>query len=374
MARRGRRPAGSPPEYLHHRASGRAYCTVRGKTVYLGRWHSPESWAAYEEQLAAWRQAQAPGPAPHASPASSVLAVAAAFLAHAKRAYLFPDGRPTSTVAGYRIAVADLTAQCGGLPAAAFGSAQLRALRALWVGRGHAATTVQKRVGQVRHLFRWAHGEGLVPATVLASLDVLPPGPGEGGSESDDVPPVAWGHVEPVLPLLRPPLAAVVRLQWWCGCRPGEACAVRGRELNREGTARVGKRTLSLGAGIWCWQPQWHKNRRKKKDLVYALGPNAQAVLVPFLTDDPDAYLFTTRTGRRYSVDVYRHRIHAACERLGIPPWNPGQIRHSYLGRVDAAHGLRDASLSVGHASPDTTLLYLEHDLQRAAEIAREMG
>jgi integrase len=374
MARRGRRPAGSPPEYLHHKASGRAYCTVRGKTVYLGRWHSPESWAAYEEQLAAWRQAQTPGPAPHASPASSVLAVAAAFLAHAGRAYLFPDGRPTSTVAGYRIAVADLTAQCGGLPAAAFGSAQLRALRALWVGRGHAATTVRKRVGQVRHLFRWAHAEGLVPPAVLASLDVPAPDPGAGGGESDDVLPVAWEYVEPVLPLLRPPLAAVVRLQWWCGCRPGEACALRGRELNREGVARVGKRTVSLGAGVWCWQPEWHKNRRKKKDLVYALGPNAQGILAPFLTDDPDAYLFTTRTGRRYSVDVYRHRIHAACGRLGIPTWNPGQIRHAFASRIDALEGIQATSQAMGHANIETTGIYAEHNFAVAARIAREHG
>lgn len=374
MARRGRRPAGSPPEYLHHKASGRAYCTVGGETIYLGRWHSAESWAAYEEQLAAWRQAQTPRPVPRATPASSVLAVTAAFLAHAERAYRYPDGRPTSTLAGYRLAVGDLNVQCGDLRAADFGGQQLRALRALWVGRGHAATTVAKRTGQIRHLFRWAHAEGLVPAAVLASLDLLPPAPGEGGTESEDVLPVAWGHVEPVLPLLRPPLRAVVRLQWWCGCRPGEACALRGRELNRDGTARVGRRTLSLGGDVWCWQPEWHKNRRKKKDLVYALGPQSQGVLAPFLTADLDAYLFTTRTGRRYSVDVYRHRIHAACDRLGIPAWNPGQIRHSYLSRVDAAHGLRDASLSVGHASPDTTLIYLEHDLQRAAEIAREMG
>jgi integrase len=374
MARRGRRPAGSPPEYLHHRASGRAYCTVGGKVVYLGRWHSPESWAAYEEQLAAWRQAQAPGPAPRASPVSTVFSLAAAFLAHAGRAYRFPDGRPTSTLAGYRNAVTDLKAHCGTLPAADFGAAQLRALRSLWVGRGYAAVTVRKRVGQVRHLFRWAHAEGLVPATVLASLDVPAPDPGAGGGESDDVLPVAWGYVEPVLPLLRPPLRAVVRLQWWCGCRPGEACALRGRELNREGTARVGKRTVFLGAGIWCWQPEWHKNRRKKKDLVYALGPNAQAALAPFLTADPDAYLFTTRTGRRYSVDVYRHRIHAACGRLGIPPWNPGQIRHSFATRIDALEGIQATSQAMGHAGIEATSIYAEHNFAVAARIAREHG
>jgi integrase len=374
MARRGRRPAGSPPEYLHHKASNRAYCTVRGKTVYLGRWHSAESWVAYEEQLAAWRQARTPGPVPRATPGETVAAVAAAFLAHAERAYRYPDGRPTTTLAGYRLAVRDLREHFGTLRAADFGGPELRALRAVWVGRGHAAVTVQKRVGQVRHLFRWAHAEGLVPAAVPASLDVLPPAPGEGGMESEDVLPVAWGHVEPVLPLLRSPLAAAVRLQWWCGCRPGEACALRARELNREGAARVGRRTLSLGAGVWCWQPEWHKNRRKRKDLVYALGPQSQAVLAPFLTGDPDAYLFTTRRGRRYTVDVYRHLIHTACERLGIPAWNPNQIRHAFAGRIDALEGIQATSQAMGHASIETTQIYTEAGLDVAARIARQYG
>lgn len=47
------RPRGSTktPSYCLHKPSGRAYVNVRGRVVYLGRYASPESRAAYDRVI-----------------------------------------------------------------------------------------------------------------------------------------------------------------------------------------------------------------------------------------------------------------------------------------------------------------------------------
>ena len=62
------------------------------------------------------------------------------------------------------------------------------------------------------------------------------------------------------------------------------------------------------------------------------------------------------------------------CERAGVECWSPGQLRHCFLTRVERALGLVDAQKAVMHSSPNTTLQYIAADLQRAAEIAEQLG
>jgi hypothetical protein len=55
----------------------------------------------------------------------------------------------------------------------------------------------------------------------LRAVPGLPKGRG-AARETDPVTPPPEGHVEAALPFLRPPVAAMVKLQLYTGMRPGE--------------------------------------------------------------------------------------------------------------------------------------------------------
>ena len=48
------RPRTLQPKYRHHKATGRAYVVLDGKSVYLGKHKSTESWKRYHAALAEW--------------------------------------------------------------------------------------------------------------------------------------------------------------------------------------------------------------------------------------------------------------------------------------------------------------------------------
>lgn len=390
-----RRRKGTPPPYLHHRASGQAYSTLNGKPVYHGVHGSPESRAAYQAFLARWEEAQGRVTF-RAAPGCTVEELVAAFLGYAEGHYRRADGTNTHELGDFRRNLGHLVQLHGGLPVASYRARQLRDLRQVWVDAGLARTTVNQQVGRVRRLFRWGHGEGeLVPPEVLTSLAALPDLP-EGAAGEVTVPPAPQEAVFGVLPHLSRQLQAMLQLQWHCGARPGEVCALRGREVHRDGRARLGQHTVRVATG-WVWQPEQHKNRRRGKFLAYVLGPQARAVLGPWLRADPDEYVFQPREaeaerlralsravrfstnpchapGLRYHESSYYHAVARACTRAGVEPFSPNQVRHSFLSRVEAEYDLEDARKTVGHASVNTTLLYVERDIKRAAEIVEQLG
>lgn len=57
-----------------------------------------------------------------------------------------------------------------------------------------------------------------------------------------------------------------------------------------------------------------------------------------------------------------------------IPHWHPNMLRHTYATRVRREHGLEAAATLLGHASPDTTLIYAESDNALAAGVALKIG
>jgi integrase len=76
----------------------------------------------------------------------------------------------------------------------------------------------------------------------------------------------------------------MIRLQRLTGARPGEVCALRGCDLDTTGE-------------VWLYRPAMHKTAHRGKERVIALGPQAQAVVKPFLKLDTRAYLFSPAEG-----------------------------------------------------------------------------
>jgi integrase len=96
--------------------------------------------------------------------------------------------------------------------------------------------------------------------------------------------PVAWEHVEETLAHVSREVAALSLLQWWCGARGGELCAMRSCDIDRSGA-------------VWLFAPQHHKTEHHGKKREIQLGPRAQVVLKPFLDrvplPDPEKPVFS---------------------------------------------------------------------------------
>src|SRR5262249_12604965 len=134
---------------------------------------------------------------------------------------------------------------------------------------------INRRVGRIVRMFKWGVSEELVPEGVWRALTTvrgLEKGR-TGVRETEPVRPVAPEVVAATLPYLLPPVRALAELQLATGMRPGEACAMRGCDLD-------------AGGDVWLYRPRQHKTAHRGKERVVALGPKAQAVVAPFLKLD----------------------------------------------------------------------------------------
>jgi integrase len=105
------------------------------------------------------------------------------------------------------------------------------------VRTGMARKTINKLVGCLKRVFAWAVEEELVPVEVHAALARVK-GLRKGKTPAREmarvrlVPP---GHVEAVLPLLRPPIRVMVEFQRLTGCRPQDVVQLRPCDVNTGG-------------------------------------------------------------------------------------------------------------------------------------------
>jgi len=207
--------------------------------------------------------------------------------------------------------------------------------------------------------------------------------------------------IEATIPYLSAVAAALVQFLLWTGCRPGEAVALRGRELERTGR-------------VWFYRPSAHKNSWRGLTRAIPVGPRAQDVLAPFIKLDGDAPIFDAadearerlaqrrekretplyashvahqarkRRGRApggvavesrpYSEAGLRRAINRACAKAGIPPWAPNRLRHACATRYRAEAGIEAAALALGHSDAKTTLIYAEASERKAAALAERFG
>jgi integrase len=76
----------------------------------------------------------------------------------------------------------------------------------------------------------------------------------------------------------------------------------------------------------------------------------------------------------RYDRRAYRQAIVRACQKAGVPPWSPLQLRHTAGTAIRARYGLEAAQAVLGHAKADVTQVYAERDLAKARAVMSEIG
>ena len=156
------------PAYPLHKTTGQARVVIDGKHLYLGRFNSPASRERYDDLIAEWRIRNVDTD----RYTLTVDDLALSYLEHAKQHYL-KDGKETSEVCCVRNALRSLIDECGHTRAREFGPRLLKSVRDRMVQARLCRSTINKNIGRIRRMFRWAVAEELVPATVLTALQAV---------------------------------------------------------------------------------------------------------------------------------------------------------------------------------------------------------
>ncbi len=414
------------PKCRKHKASGQAVVTLNGRDIYLGAHGTKASKQEYDRLIGEWL-ANGRRLAPRGSTHDlAIVEVVNAFWKHAKECYFQPGGN-NGELGSFRLVLHELKRLYGSTPAIDFGPLALQAVREAMVEAGWSRTYVNRQVGRIKQVFKWATARQLVPVSIYQALQCVT-GLKKGrcdARESLPVKPVPEARIEAVRPFLSPQVEAMVDLQLLTGMRPGEVCQMKRCDIDMSGK-------------LWLYRPPVHKTQHHGHDRVIRLGPRAQVILPRFFKSDLQAPLFSpseaessrrqkmhderktplscgnipgsnrkARPGRKpgtcYSVNAYRRAICYACERaFGMPDeikaargdtadekrskaqqrkawraantWHPHQLRHNAATNLRKQHGLEAAQVILGHKTLTVTQVYAEKDAEVAERVMLEVG
>jgi integrase len=168
---------------------------------------------------------------------------------------------------------------------------------------------------------------------------------------------------------------------WWviaitCALRPGEACALRWRDVDWErGVLRV-ERSAQKVAGRWLeGQPKTRASRRQvplSQLAREALRRQREQLLAKGMPAVGDALVFPNRQGSYTLPSTVGHALHREARRLGLHPIRPHDLRHlsaSIVLQMGAPVTL--AARFLGHTTPTTTTSVYAHALTDASLVAQ---
>ncbi len=293
---------------------------------YAKRWFVPterEAKALFKAWLRRWQQNDNVQDPRQSFGVLTITELAAEYLAYAEGVYR-KRGKCTSYVHNIRSALQALVDIYGGQPAAELTPVKLAKVRDSMIrGTGNrclARQTVNKRLDCIRHGYKWAVEKGLVPALVwqgLLAVSRLRKGR-SAAHEGRRIAPIHWTVVKQTLGHLSAVVASMVQVQWHTGMRPDEVCMVRFCDIEQ-------------GNDVWLYRPQDPKldHLEKSMERIIAIGPQAQAIIRPYLNCELQAFLFrpTEGSGRNlrsygdhYTSGSYRRAVHRACDRAFRAP------------------------------------------------------
>lgn len=364
---------------------------MNGDRRYLGEYGSSESKQAYHALIAEW---ESNGRVLSVSLDELTIAeLVARYWVFVEEYYRKPDGTPSPEVAHLRRGLRPVVMLYGATRAADFGPRALKAVREWMVKRRQARRDINRQVGRVRRMFKWAVGEELLRPDVLQALQAID-GLKRGrcaAKETRAIKPVPDAFVDAVRPHVTRQVWAIIELQRLTAARAGELVVLRPVDLDMTGR-------------VWLYRPSDHKNAYRNHDRVIYIGPRAQDVLAPFLAGRAlDTYLFSPReavaetraanatscrrldqldalqkTERRvrdhYDVASYRRAIARATKVAGVPPWHPHQLRHNAATALRKEFGIEGAQVLLGHKHADITQIYAETNHDKGLAIAQRVG
>lgn len=358
------------PRLYPHSARGVDRCRIplghgRYREVVTGPTGSDESRRKYAEILAEFARTGSYQPE---RVRLTVAELVAWWAEYAARTYRPDSPEPLQ----FRYALAPLVELYADLPAVEFSPKKLKVIQQHLAGRGLSRRVLNRRVVRIRTLFRAAASEELIPGEVAAALSTvraLPRG-APGVREKPAVGPPPADALERVLPFLHATVRSMLELQGLTGMRSQEVRLLRPCDVDR-------------GGDVWLYRCAAGKNAWRGQERIVALGPQAQAVLAPWLVRAADAYCFdpgphrkrpTDRPRSHYDAEGYAQAVRQACKRAGVK-LTPGQLRHEFKRRALAAGSVGEARAAMGHQSAQAFDHYAAGvDVRAAADLARRIG
>jgi integrase len=377
--------------------------TINGKDHYLGQFGSAESKAEYQRLLAEFLAGGLQ--AGSVTPDLTVNELAARYLKFADRYYL-KAGKPTAEPDNIALANRPLRQLYGHTPAVEFGPLRIQTIRQAMIDSGLCRNEINKRIGKIIRMFKWATSQELIPSSVfhgLQSVSGLRRGR-SGARESPPVKPVPLAYVEAVRPHVSRQVWAMIQLQLLTGARSGEVCQMRTCDIDTKGR-------------VWCYVPESHKTEHHDRERKIYLGPKAIEIVRSWLRAELEAYLFSPaeamaekrvgqreqrktpvqpsqrdrrrakpkkRPGERYDSGSYRRAIDYAIKKANeiraergepeIPSWHPHRLRHNAATQLRREFNIDVARAVLGHAAPAITERYAERDEALAVEAMLRVG
>jgi len=387
-------PVKKPPKYRLQKSRGLAAVRLNGRDYYLGEYGSDASWEAYHRLLQQWyangcrpllERSVGHGLRSEVSDAAGLQETIVELLNDYwdwACSYYRKNGEPTGTLDGVKVAVNQLAKTFGRIGVNDFGPLALKQLREDLIHRGLSRRYINDHTQRLKAIFKWAVAEERCLAETYQRLLAVR-GLSRGRShakETEPVRPVEVSVVERTLPHLSRVVADMISVQLLCGCRPGEVVLMRPKDIEKTGSC-------------WIYRPHRHKTEHHGKSREIVLGPKCQAVLQPYLDRAENAYCFSPaealeshrsvkhyrrdarrRPRERYDTASFNRAIRRACDRAGIPPWTPNQLRHTAATRIREQYGLEAAQVVLGHSSADVTQIYAEVNRNRAVEVVMNIG
>jgi integrase len=372
---------------------------IKGHTHYLGRYNSPESWERYHRLIADFHVGRHRRPSKTVDPVNgSSFTVNELILAYVNfaDAYYVKNGHRTVEPTNIRLVLRLVRKLYGTARVLAFGPLALKSVREEMIRAGNCRTEINRRVGRIVRMFKWAVSEELIPPSVYEALRTVS-GLRKGRSNAREnlpVRPVAEDMVQAIKPFVNRHVCAMIELQRLTGMRPGEVILMRDRDIEKSGE-------------VWVYSPERHKTEHHEKTREVLLGPRAREVLRPWLEAETEGYFFSPakataeyreqrrlrrktpvqpsqqhrrksrprkQPGDHYTVGSYRRAIQVACVKAGIPKWHPHQLRHTAATEIRKQFGIEATRIILGHEDVRTAQIYAEEDRSRGVEIMRRIG
>ena len=399
----------SAPSYRLHKASGQAIVSINGKMYYLGEYDSEESHQRYKQTLADhWNP---PGTSSKPAPRQLAQSITVGHLAVEYGKYVkTKHGDGANEWKQVQLVLREVRATYGHLEAAEFGPIRFENYRQSLIDQKLSRGVIKRKSNYVLKMYQQGVKFELIPPELWQRLLAVgpvemkvKPKPKRGA--------VALEIVKKTQDQLTPILSDMVEIHRLIGARPTEVCTMRPCDIDRS-------------KDVWVYTPASHKTEHHGHSRKIAIGPQAQAVLAPYLFRDPQSFCFTPREaydqhyeqrnqnrktpmnqGNRqrprkpksfkpcYDKDSYRRAIkRAALRAFPIPEeieaspervkewkfayvWLPNQLRKSAATIARKQMDLETAQIVLGHSSKKTTeRFYAEIDNDRAVEFARKFG
>lgn len=270
------------PSYCRHKGCNQAIVVLNGRMIYLGKYGTAASRAAYDRTIAEWLAGGRRLPVDEVG-AITVSELAARYYSWAKTYYVAQSGN-CGELGGIRLVLGVLRKLYGSKPVTEFGPLAMKATREQMIKIGWCRSYINSQVQRARRMFKWGVQNELVPADIwhgLQAIDGLRRGK-TTATESAPVKPVSEEHVEATLPYVSRHIKAVIQLQLLTGARPTEILVMRGTDLDTTGE-------------LWTYKPKFHKTEHHGHSRAITIGPKARVIVEGFLRANPAEYLFSPK-------------------------------------------------------------------------------